>query len=327
MAYSVEVMQRARQRLADRKTDKESRYQENLEQAYQAQPRLKEIDMLLRATMVQVAQVALSHGGDPTEMLEKIRQENLALQQERKLLIATHFAPDYLDDSPVCSHCNGNGYIGATMCSCLAALCREEQRKQLGQLFNGTERFENFRLHYYPDRVDREYGVSFRTIMQKNLTYCRDYARNFSDQSRNLLFIGDTGLGKTFMAACIANTVVDKGYSVAYESAGMLFRKLEKNRFTPTEQTQEEVDRIMGCDLLIIDDLGTEMPNAFVTAALYELLNERLLSGKPMIISTNFRNDELSSRYSMQIGSRLSGSFKGLTFVGEDIRVLKSRGD
>ena len=162
--------------------------------------------------------------------------------------------------------------------------------------------------------------------MKMNLQCCQNYAKSFKENCGNLMFVGGTGLGKTFLSACIANVVTDKGYSVAYESASQLFRKLERNRFNPTEETRAEADQIMNSDLLIIDDLGTELPGNFVTAALYDLLNERLLAGKAMIVSTNLTKDEIAQRYSPQIASRLNGNFTGLTFVGEDIRVLKNRG-
>jgi DNA replication protein DnaC len=163
-------------------------------------------------------------------------------------------------------------------------------------------------------------------IMEKNLAICKKYAAAFGTDSGNLLFVGNTGLGKTFLSACIARAAADKGYSVAYESAPHLFAKLEKNRFDPDETTRMETDKLHNCDLLILDDLGTELPGNFVTAALYSLVNDRLLSGKPMVISTNLNVDEIARRYSPQIGSRLQGSFQRLTFVGEDIRVLKNRG-
>ena len=117
-----------------------------------------------------------------------------------------------------------------------------------------------------------------------------------------------------------------KGYSVAYETASHLFTKLEKHRFHPDEDTAQDIKRLNECDLLIIDDLGTELPGQFVTAALYTLLNDRLLTGKPMVISTNLYIREIRERYSPQIGSRLSGSFAQIAFVGQDIRVMKNRG-
>lgn len=326
MAYSQDVVRRARARLAQQKADKESIYRQHLQQAYAAQPRLRQIDIDLRRSMTQAAQVVFTRGGDPVAAMEQVKQENLALQQERRSLVEKHFSPNYLDDTPICPHCGGNGYMGSTMCRCLARLCLQEQKREIANLTTGEERFETFRLDYYPDRPDRAYGASPRSIMTLTLDRCRSYADAFTQGIGNLLFVGGTGLGKTFLSACIANAVTDKGYSVAYESAPQLFSKLEKDRFSPSEETRLQAAKFADCDLLIIDDLGTEMPGNFVTAALYSLLNDRLLSGKSMIISTNLNAEEIARRYSPQIASRLQGSFKGLTFVGEDIRVLKNRG-
>lgn len=326
MSYSAEIVRRARQKLAQRKADKDSKYQQHLQEAYEKAPRLKEIDRRLRRTMTLAAQAVFAQGGDIQGVMEQARQENLALQQEREALIRESFAPGFLDENPVCPHCGGSGYLGSAMCSCLASICRDEQLSELSRLTSGQERFETFRLDYYSDRVDRAYGASPRTIMQRNLQISQRYADAFTDGVGNLLFVGGTGLGKTFLSACIANAVADKGYGVAYESAPSLFAKLEKNRFSPDEQSRTEAEKFNTCDLLIVDDLGTEMPGNFVTAALYSLLNERLLSGKSMVVSTNLNVDEIARRYSPQIASRLQGSFKGLTFVGEDIRVLKNRG-
>ena len=162
--------------------------------------------------------------------------------------------------------------------------------------------------------------------MERNFQIVRRYASFFSPASGNLLFVGGTGLGKTFLSACVARTVADRGYSVVYESSSHLFSKLEQAKFSPNEENRREAEKFASCDLLIIDDLGTEMPGQFVTAALYSLVNDRLLAGKPMVSSTNLNVDEMSRRYSPQIASRLHGGFTGLTFVGEDIRILKNRG-
>ncbi len=326
MAYSAQVMHRARQRLAQKKADRESEYQQHLHTAYVQVPRLKEIDILLRRSMALAAQAVFTQGTDAAEAMAQTKQANMQLQQERQALISSNFAPGYLDETPLCSHCGGNGYIGAAMCSCLAELCREEQKKALAQLTDGTQHFGTFRLDYYPDRVDSRYGASPRAIMEKNFRKCLRYAEDFDENSGNLLFVGGTGLGKTFLSACIANVVADKGYSVAYESAPRLFGKLEKDRFNPDEESHAQVQLLLDSDLLIIDDLGTEMPGNFVTAALYSLVNDRLLSHKATVISTNLNISEIAQRYSPQIASRLQGSYQGLTFVGDDIRVLKNRG-
>jgi DNA replication protein DnaC len=124
----------------------------------------------------------------------------------------------------------------------------------------------------------------------------------------------------------MARVVADRGYSVIYESAGHLLTNLEKAKFTNDEAAREVCRRYTECDLLIIDDLGTEMPGQFTTAALYSLINDRLLMAKPMIVSTNLTVDEMLKRYSSQIASRLRGSFERVAFMGEDIRILKNRG-
>ena len=326
MAYSKEVVRRARQRLADAKADRELENRIHLQQAYAQVPRLQQIDTMLRRSMALAAQAVFSQGGDAKLAMEEVRQANLALQQERKQLAEQYFEEGYLDDSPICSLCGGSGYIGSAMCECLRELCRQEQKKELALLASGDERFEKFRLDYYSDRIDSQYGASPRLIMEHNLNICRRYAFQFGADSGNLLFVGGTGLGKTFLSASIARVVADRGFSVTYESAHHLFSKLEKNRFNPDDQSREEAKKLETCDLLIVDDLGTELPGNFVTAALYNLVNDRLLAGKSMVISTNLTVEEIARRYSPQIASRLQGSFKGLTFVGEDIRVKRNRG-
>ena len=326
MAYSAEVVKRARARLAQAKEDRESENRQHLAVAYARVPRIQEIDIQLRRTMAQAAQAAFLQGGDGRELLEKARLENLELQQERAILAMENFEEGYLDDSPICDKCGGSGYIGSNMCECLTELCRQEQKKEVSVLSGSREAFNQFRLDYYPDRIDPKYGASPRTIMERNLKICRTYALTFAPSAGNLLFVGGTGLGKTFLSACIARAVADRGYSVVYESAGHLFGKLEQAKFSPSEEARREAARFSECDLLILDDLGTEMPGQFVTAAFYTLLNDRILAGKPMVISTNLYIDEAARRYSPQIASRLQGSFQGLTFVGEDIRILKNRG-
>ena len=326
MGYSMEVMQRARARLAAAKADRESENRQHLDEAYAKVPRLREIDRQLRLTMAMAAQAVFASGGDVNEALEEAKRQNLALQREREALIRMYFEEGYLDDSPICDRCSGSGYVGSAMCECLAELCRQEQKKELTFLNVGRENFDQFKLEYYPDRLDHKLGLNIRSVMEKTYQACRKYAYGFSERSGNLLFSGDTGLGKTFLSACIARTVADRGFSVVYESAGHLFAKLERAKFAGDEQAREEVKKYTECDLLIVDDLGTEMPGQFTTAALYSLVNDRLLSGKAMIISTNLNVEDLSRRYSAQIASRLRGSFTRMTFVGEDIRVKKNWG-
>ena len=326
MSYSLEVISRARARLAQAKEDRESENRQHLAAAYARVPRLRQIDLELRRTMALAAQAAFLQGSDGRALLEQARQENLALQQERAILAKENFEEGYLDDSPICDKCGGSGYIGTNMCQCLLELCRQEQKKEVSILSGSRDTFNQFRLDYYPDRLDPKYGTSPRAIMERTFKVCRTYGLTFTKDAGNLLFVGGTGLGKTFLSACIARAAADRGCSVVYESAGHLFSKLEQAKFSPSEETRREAARLTDCDLLILDDLGTEMPSQFTTAALYTLINDRILENKPMVISTNLTIDELGRRYSPQIASRLQGSFLLLTFVGEDIRVMKNRG-
>lgn len=326
MAYSNEVLTRARRRLESAKADRESENRQHLQAAYEKLPRLKAIDLELRKTMALAAQAVFIKGGDAVATMEQVKNANLALQQERKNLVEAHFAPGYLDENPICGKCGGSGYVGSAMCSCLHDLCRQEQKKVLSVLSGGDADFQNFRLDYYSDQMDRELGASPRILMEKNLEVTKKFAYQFGADSGNLLFSGGTGLGKTYLAACIADVVADRGYSVAYESAQNLFRMLEKDRFHPDGATHAQVEQLYKCDLLILDDLGTELPGAFVNAAFYALLNQRIMEGKSMIISTNFKIYELAERYNPQIASRLRGNFQVRYFAGEDIRVKKNRG-
>ncbi len=320
MAYSQEVMSRARARLAAAKADRESENREHLRLAYAKVPRLQEIDRQLRQTMAKAAQAAFTQGGDVQELLEDARRENLLLQQEHAELTALYFEEGFLDDSPICDRCGGSGYVGSSMCECLRELCRQEQKKELTFLNVGKESFDQFRLDYYPEENNA------RRIMERTFQACKRYAYGFTEKSPSLLFSGDTGLGKTFLSACIARTVADSGYSVMYESAGHLFSNMERAKFSGDESARRETEKYTACDLLIVDDLGTEMPGAFVTSALYTLVNDRLLAGRPTIISTNLNTEDFAHRYSPQIASRLRGSYTRVPFVGEDIRIVKLRG-
>ena len=324
MAYSAQVLRLAQERLAKENADKKSQYNQRLWEAYGKVPRLREIDMQLRKTMALAAQSAFLQGGDAKTAMEQVKDANLALQKEREAILATEFPAGWLEDG-ICQNCGGSGFLGNTMCSCLRTICRQEQKNVIAKLTTGAERFENFRLDYYPQKPDPNLGVSPRQVMEKVLAYTKRYTENFTP-GQNLLLVGNTGLGKTFLSACIANEMTDKGLSVAYESAPQLFEKLNRNHFTPDEESAQQVQELKNCDLLILDDLGTELTNQFVISALYSLVNDRLLAGKSMVISTNLNVSEIAQRYNPQIASRLQGSFKNLVFLGDDIRVLKNRG-
>ena len=187
----------------------------------------------------------------------------------------------------------------------------------------GGQSFETFSLDWYSEEADPALGISARENMDWVYRTCRAYAEGFSLKSGNLLLTGEPGLGKTFLSAAIAREVSGEGWSVVYDTAGHIFESLEARKFGREEEDEEGVERIRQCDLLILDDLGTELTTAFVQSALYQLINTRLLERKPAILSTNLGLLDLSRRYSPQIASRLEGEYQILPFFGEDIRKLK----
>ena len=324
MAYSEAILRRARKRLEQARESAEAEAEARLNKAYRECPRLREVDLALRRTVAQAVTAAFSAGGDPGEAIEAVHRENRELQEERSWLLQTLELEDAdLEPQPVCTRCGGTGYVGSEMCECLRELCRQEQKQELSSLLAGRESFDAFRLEYYPEAPDPRLGVSCRRVMERVFDRCRSYARMFRPGAPSLLFSGGTGLGKTFLSACIARTVAENGFSVVYDTAGKLFADFEAAKFQTSEETQARTTKYLECDLLIIDDLGTEMTTQFTQSALYQVINTRLMENRSVIISTNLAPGELEERYLPQIVSRLLGCYELLTFCGKDIRLLQ----
>lgn len=324
MAYSEAVLHRAKAILQQERQEYDRETYERTEAVFRRVPRLREIEAELRSTGVKIMRTCLGPGADPSQAMEQLRQENLALQQERDWLLESNdIDPSELDRSPICRRCGGTGYVGAVMCECLQELCRQEQKKELTVLFgSGHESFERFRLDYYPQTAQPGQNVSPRQVMTYIFNHAQHYAKTFTEHSGSLLFVGATGLGKTFLSACIARTVAEKGYSVCYVSAEAMFSDFETDKFHPHPDGSLS-RKYLSCDLLILDDLGTEMTTQFTVSALYQVVNTRLMEGRPTLISTNLPLAELEGRYSAQIASRILGSYETFKFIGNDIRLLK----
>ncbi len=327
MSLDRKLLARAKNRLEEQKNLHAAEYARRLSVAYEKNPRIREIDREMRESMMSVIQLALSHDESPVSAVEDLSEENMYLQAERiQELLDVGLPADYLDDGYMCDKCHDTGYINSEICSCLMDLYKKEQQADLSSLFKlGTESFDQFELDYYDDAPDPATGVSPRQNMEFVYETCVEYARKFGKNSYNLLLQGGTGLGKTFLSACIARVVSENGFSVVYDTAASIFAKYEDDRFARSAEPQErdELRRYTDCDLLIIDDLGTEMSTAFTVSTLYNLINTRLIFGKKTIISTNYSLDELRRRYTPPIMSRLEGEYQCLTFYGSDIRLLK----
>ena len=326
MAYDGKVMRLALQRFEEDRQRRQAQYQERRERIFARQPRLREIDGELRSTMSRIITSALRHGTDPRSAVAVLRDENLSLQAEKRELLQKMGLPeDALEETPACALCGDTGYRNGRVCRCLRGYYAREQQKELSRMLDlGHQSFDTFSTDWYPDRYDPNIGITVRQHMEMIYDICADFAHQFGKRPANLLLFGTPGLGKTHLSAAIAREVSGKGFSVVYDTAGHVFERFEAQKFG-RDEADRDVERVMGCDLLILDDLGTEMLTAFVQSALYQIINGRLLEKKSTIISTNLMPEALGQRYSEQIASRVAGEYQLLPFVGEDIRTLKKK--
>ena len=332
MSYDAAIVQRASARLARRKEIRERRRWDLEQELYRRQPRLRELDRAIGGTMAELAGLAIS--GKPIQAdgpeIADIRRRNLELQAQRAELLHTlGYKPDALDPTPACTRCGDSGWAGAEMCTCLKELCAQEQMKALTALLNLTDEqnFDRLRLDVYSDQP-WEGKRSPRENMKRVVTVCEGFARRFPDYPlHNLLLSGGTGLGKTFLSGCIAREVSGHGYSVVYDTAISLFSTFEAKKFSrdlgQERQARDDTRRDLNCDLLILDDLGSELTTPLAQSTLYEVVNSRLQGGKHTIISTNLSMEQIGARYTPQVVSRLAGAYQELTFYGDDIRRMR----
>ena len=331
MPYDGKILSRAMARFDEDKQRRARQFRERQQQLFAREPELADIDRRLRGTMSQIITRALQRGQDPVPAIHAIRDENLALQRRRgELLTSLGYPADYLEEKPRCARCGDAGFLpDGSMCACLRSYYAREQIAELSHMLDiGSQSFDTFRLDYYS--TDRG-GLprSPREAAQRNLEICQSFARDFRPGKQNLLLFGAPGLGKTFLSACIARTVSEEGFSVVYDTAGNIFAQFELKKFQrdaqDAQEAKDETRRYLNCDLLILDDLGSELTTQFTQSALYELVNTRLVAGRCTVISSNLSMDEAARRYSPQIASRLAGEYHVLHFFGDDIRLLKKQ--
>lgn len=323
MSFEPDVLRQANLRLRERKEANTAEYTRRRAQVYARLPRVRAIDVQLRQTVTRAATAALRSGVDPAPAIAALKEQNLSLQEERaELLGSIGCGPDYLKEQPVCPNCRDSGWVGAEMCPCLRQLCTEEQTKKLSSLLDlNGQSFDTFRLDYYGP----EYS-SDRNQMSMVYGVCRRYANEFEHCAiKNLFLTGKPGLGKTFLSACIAREVTKKCFSVVYDTAIHTFSEFETAKFSRTAEAEQSSRRYLSCDLLILDDLGSELNTPFTQSCLYNLVNSRLVSGKRTVISSNLSLQSVYQLYSAQTASRISGEYRVLEFTGRDIRQLKNR--
>ena len=279
------------------------------------------VNRQLSSVGMRIMAETLSCGGNCAERIADIRRDNEKLLEiKRQMLINAGYPADYTDIKYECEKCMDSGFVDGYMCDCMRKelIMAGYESSGIANLLR-TQTFESFSLDYYKNNAD-----AYRT-MTTVLDYMKKYAETFKGKgSSNLLMMGGTGLGKTHLSSAIAKRIIERGYDVYYVSAINMFYGFEFAQFGRTASfTQDSPDRCFECDLLIIDDLGTEMTNQFTVATLYNLINTRMNLGKPTVINTNLNQSELRQRYTDRIASRIFGEYTTLVFKGVDVRAQK----
>ena len=330
MAYDPAVLRRAAQRLEQSRKAREESREELRRQLYSQCPELGDIDRQLKGTILDIITSSLRSGSDPGPALQVIRDKNMDLQlRQAQLLRELGYSPDALEEIPVCKTCGDSGWVGTRMCQCLKSLCAQEQVKELSKLLDlGEQSFDSFSLDWYSPLPWPGEVLSPRENMEFIYDFCLNYAHKFGKfLFPNLFLTGEPGLGKTFLSSCIARTVAENGFSVVYDTAVNLFARFEEQKFSRNVQegreAKDETRRYLGCDMLILDDLGSELTTPFVQSALYTLVNSRLTQGRATVISSNLSMDGMRARCNGQTASRLEGEYRALRFYGEDIRLQR----
>lgn len=283
---------------------------------YEKYPQTKDIESQMEAVSAEFF-TAMADGKMTDEDFNRLKTESLALQKEREVLLTQHGYPaDYLSLQYECPLCKDEGFVGTEMCICYKkALAEEFLRCSNMQKIYKNKNFRNFDLTFYAEGDDRK-------RMEATLEYCKTYVRKFDKVPRNLLFLGTPGSGKTFLSCAIGTELIKTGHFVIYTPIQDLLDDFEKVRFGKGDA---DIESYKECDLLIIDDFGAEFKTAFSDSVLYNIVNDRLNEKKPIIISTNLDEHDISENYHERLYSRLMYEFAKICFAEVDIRREKER--
>lgn len=328
MKTTIQRLRQAEHVLEQRRAAAEGRLREHSGIACEKIPALAQLERQLAESGAAVVG-AIGAGQDCAEFLALLAQQNIAAQAEReKLLLAGGFPPDYLTMRYECPQCGDSGFVRGERCACFSRLLQTLAYQELS-MDTPLEQsdFGLFRLDCYSTTPDARTGIVPRRNMQGVWEYCKKYAAEFHGGAQSLLFTGPTGLGKTHLSLAIARQVIAAGFTVVYGSAPNLLGKLERERFARFGENTGEVEQaLLACGLLILDDLGAEFSTAFTQAAIYNLVNTRLMGAKPVIISTNLTTAQLNEKYGERVTSRIIGNYAVLRFFGSDVRQVKQGG-
>ncbi|SHJ41255.1 ATP-binding protein [Hespellia stercorisuis] len=297
--------------------------EERYQKVYSRIPEYKDLDDSIAILSVQYGKKLLN--GDD-HAVTSLKEELAILRNSKEhLLESAGFPAGYLDPVYTCPDCQDTGYIGNKKCHCFKKAITNLLYAQSNlQEILKIENFDTFSLDYYSkNHIDPKSKRSSYDIMEDALAACKNFVTTFGTDFQNLFLYGDTGIGKTFLSNCIAKALMDEAFSVIYFSASELFHVMAQSTFDKDVDATNMYDYIFNCDLLIIDDLGTELTNSFVTSQLFSCVNDRLLDRKSTIISTNLSLESLVDIYSERTFSRITSNYTMLKLVGDDIRLKK----
>lgn len=315
-----EVMRQYDQlRLANR-----DRQQHRLEEVYRTIPGYKDLDEQIASLSVAAGKARIRGEQDA---ISKLHDQLASLSSEKKRLLSAYgFEANYLDPIYRCPTCHDTGYVNGDKCQCLkqAIVNHIYEQSSIRDILE-KENFSSFSYQYYSTKPEKD-RPSPRANMEAVVAACRTFIQEFDKMEKNnLLFLGNAGVGKTFLSHCVAYELINQGHTVLYLTAFQLFDLLKQHAFQKeNSEPATSMEYLLGCDLLIIDDLGTELNNSFISSQLFLCMNERLLRKKATIISTNLSLGQLSQAYSERILSRIMEHYQILNIYGEDIRLKKA---
>lgn len=323
MAYSLEIRNKAK-RILEKRHDSAVMQSDIRSSEIRLQiPEIEEIQQGLSQIGLEISRLFF-YGENTDEKVNELRLRSKALVERRsQVLEANGYSSDAMKPHFVCEACEDRGLINGRLCSCHRQLLKDIMRKEISRLAPIDRcTFENFKLDYFSKQPSANGIIPYQRA-EKVLEACRKYAQNFSPSSKNLLFFGGAGLGKTHLSLAILNVAINRGYYVCYGTSQNICDDLQSEQFGRVDDLTYTKNQVLGCDLLVLDDLGTEIDNQYSIATLYNIINSRLLSGKPTVISTNYTMNKLEEKYDKRITSRLTGEYTPFYFIGNDIRNQK----
>lgn len=325
MGYDKQVYAEANAIMQDRRNNALMNADREKAAFFKKYPQAQKLEQELSTTLTSVTRVMLSGSINLKQALNELKENNLATQQKLNAIYrSAGITEKDLEPKFNCTKCEDRGNIDGKICDCYNQLVKEIACNNLNKLSPfKLSTFDTFSLDYYSSTSATNGEISDRDRMKKYFDYCKNYAETFSTNAKNILMRGNTGLGKTHLSLAIARQVIEKGFGVIYCSTPEILAKLEKEHFGKTTTDENSEDTLKECDLLILDDLGSEFQTSFTKNTIYNLINSRLIYQKATIISTNLDFDELESIYSKRLISRLYSEYTIMNFVGTDIRRTK----